>query len=71
VACSSSIRATDTSSAGSRASHARSCTCASDRAPGARKRKDFKESNRIREYLLGKGIVLEDSAKGVSWKRKG
>ena len=37
----------------------------------ARKKKDFKESDRIRDYLLGKGIVLEDTAKGVSWKKKG
>jgi cysteinyl-tRNA synthetase len=37
----------------------------------ARKKKDFAESDRIRDYLLGKGIVLEDSAKGVSWKKKG
>jgi cysteinyl-tRNA synthetase len=36
----------------------------------ARKKKDFKESDRIRDYLLGKGIVLEDTAKGVSWKKK-
>jgi cysteinyl-tRNA synthetase len=36
----------------------------------ARKRKDFKESDRIRDELLAKGIVLEDTAKGVIWKRK-
>ena len=37
----------------------------------ARKKKDFKESDRIRDYLLGQGIVLEDTAQGVSWKKKG
>jgi len=36
----------------------------------ARKRKDFKESDRIRDELLAKGIVLEDTPKGVIWKRK-
>ncbi len=36
----------------------------------ARRKKDFKESDRIRDYLLGKGIVLEDTGKGVSWKKK-
>jgi cysteinyl-tRNA synthetase len=36
----------------------------------ARKKKDFKESDRIRDYLLGQGIVLEDTAQGVSWKKK-
>ncbi len=36
----------------------------------ARKKKDFKESDRIRDHLLGKGIVLEDTAQGVSWKKK-
>ena len=35
----------------------------------ARKAKDFKESDRIRNELLAKGIALEDTAKGVIWKR--
>jgi cysteinyl-tRNA synthetase len=35
----------------------------------ARKRKDFPESDRIRKELLDKGIVLEDSAKGTTWRR--
>jgi cysteinyl-tRNA synthetase len=37
----------------------------------ARKAKDFKESDRIRDELLSKGIVLEDTPKGVVWRRKG
>jgi cysteinyl-tRNA synthetase len=45
-----------------------------DRAIQARKdaraRKDFKESDRIRDELLARGIVLEDTPKGVIWKRK-
>jgi cysteinyl-tRNA synthetase len=36
----------------------------------ARKRKDFQASDRIRDELLAKGIVLEDTPKGVIWKRK-
>jgi cysteinyl-tRNA synthetase len=36
----------------------------------ARKAKDFKESDRIRDELLGKGIVLEDTPKGVVWRKK-
>ena len=36
----------------------------------ARKRKDFKESDRIRDELVAKGILLEDGPKGVTWKRK-
>jgi cysteinyl-tRNA synthetase len=36
----------------------------------ARKRKDFKESDRIRDDLLAKGIVLEDTPKGVIWRKK-
>ena len=35
----------------------------------ARKAKDFKESDRIRDDLKAKGVVLEDSATGTSWKR--
>ena len=35
----------------------------------ARKRKDFAEADRIRQELLDKGVVLEDSAKGTSWRR--
>ena len=36
----------------------------------ARKRKDFQASDSIRDELLAKGIVLEDTPKGVIWKRK-
>ena len=35
----------------------------------ARKAKDFKESDRIRDDLKGKGVVLEDGPKGTTWKR--
>ncbi|MFI3172486.1 MAG: cysteine--tRNA ligase [Eubacteriales bacterium] len=35
----------------------------------ARKNKDFKRSDEIRDELLGKGIILEDTREGVKWKR--
>ena len=35
----------------------------------ARKQKDFKRSDEIRDLLLEKGIVLEDTREGVRWKR--
>jgi len=31
--------------------------------------KDFKESDRIRDQLKAKGVILEDGPKGTSWKR--
>jgi cysteinyl-tRNA synthetase len=35
----------------------------------ARERKDFAESDRIRNALLEKGIILEDSPHGTTWRR--
>ena len=35
----------------------------------ARKNKDFKRADAIREELLQKGIILEDTRQGVTWKR--
>ena len=36
----------------------------------ARKAKDFKESDRIRDELLAKGIVLKDGPAGTTWEVK-
>ncbi len=41
-----------------------------ERRQAARKAKDFKESDRIRDELLARGIVLEDTPKGVVWRKK-
>jgi len=35
----------------------------------ARKAKDFKESDRIRDELKTRGVILEDGATGTTWKR--
>jgi cysteinyl-tRNA synthetase len=37
----------------------------------ARKAKDFKEADRIRDDLKSKGVILEDGPKGTTWKRAG
>jgi len=37
----------------------------------ARKAKNFKEADRIRDALAAQGVVIEDSAQGTRWKRAG
>jgi len=34
----------------------------------SRKRKDFATSDRIRDELAAKGVVIEDGAQGARWK---
>ncbi|MBX3703464.1 MAG: cysteine--tRNA ligase [Steroidobacteraceae bacterium] len=36
----------------------------------ARKARDFRESDRIRDQLAARGVVLEDGAAGTTWRRK-
>ena len=36
----------------------------------AKKARDFKAADAIRDELLGKGVILEDTPQGVRWKRK-
>ena len=35
----------------------------------ARKAKDFAEADRIRDDLADKGIILDDSREGASWRK--
>ncbi|UYN96913.1 MAG: cysteine--tRNA ligase [Enhydrobacter sp.] len=35
----------------------------------ARKARDFKESDRLRDELKARGVILEDGPKGTTWKR--
>jgi cysteinyl-tRNA synthetase len=41
-----------------------------DQRQEARHRRDFKRADEIRDELLTRGIVLEDTKEGVRWKRK-
>ena len=40
-----------------------------DERQAARKEKNFKQADEIRNQLLERGIVLEDTREGVKWKR--
>ena len=40
-----------------------------EKRQAARKNKDFKEADRIRDELKERGIVLEDTPQGVKWRR--
>ncbi|HEY9284346.1 MAG TPA: cysteine--tRNA ligase [Pyrinomonadaceae bacterium] len=42
-----------------------------DERQEARRRRDFSRADEIRDQLLGRGIVLEDTRDGVRWKRRG
>jgi cysteinyl-tRNA synthetase len=42
-----------------------------DRRLAARKVKNFKEADRIRDELAQQGVVLEDGPKGTTWRRAG
>ncbi|MCK4714671.1 MAG: cysteine--tRNA ligase, partial [Candidatus Aenigmarchaeota archaeon] len=37
----------------------------------ARKKKDWKRADKIRDKLKGMGVILEDSPTGVKWKLRG
>ena len=36
----------------------------------ARKQRNFKRSDEIRDELAAKGVIIEDAKDGVRWKRK-
>jgi cysteinyl-tRNA synthetase len=40
-----------------------------ERRDAARKRRDYAESDRIRDVLLARGIEVEDTPSGTRWKR--
>jgi cysteinyl-tRNA synthetase len=42
-----------------------------DERQEARRRRDFARGDEIRDQLLARGIVLEDTRDGVRWKRRG
>ena len=39
------------------------------RRAAAKKVRDFKESDRIRDDLKARGVILEDGPKGTTWRR--
>ena len=41
-----------------------------DERQEARRRRDFRRGDEIRDELAGRGIILEDTKDGVRWKRK-
>ena len=41
----------------------------SEERQAARKARDFKRADEIRDELLAQGIILEDTREGVKWKR--
>ena len=41
-----------------------------DERQEARRRRDFRRGDEIRDELSGRGIVLEDTKDGVRWKKK-
>jgi len=42
-----------------------------DHRLAARKAKNFKEADRIRDELAKNGVILEDGPKGTTWRRAG
>ncbi len=44
------------------------CSATLRRAAAARARKDFKESDRIRDELAAMGVVIKDSKEGTTWE---